>query len=101
MKKRLLSLLLALSLLCTSKTVTFASTENSQVEVSDDYGTMPLTGDTVADASEYFTVGRAKYRLYTYTLLLSNCSEAHISFSVSSYTSGTTESQKTEIKLKL
>lgn len=82
-KKILLGTLLSAALLLTS----VFSVQASAVETMEDkeQNTSTRSGDDMIDALETVKIGKAKYRLYTCTILLSNASEGKIDFSIQSY----------------
>lgn len=94
-KKILLGTLLSTTLLLTS----VFSVQASAVETMEDkeQNTSTRSGDDMIDALETVKIGKAKYRLYTCTILLSNASEGKIDFSIQSY-EGASSTEITRIK---
>lgn len=95
-KKSLLVIMLSMTLALASTTASYASGLEPNAVQTDD--TVTPLADQMIDTLETYTIGKATYRLYTCTVLLSKQAEGMLSFSISSYKSGTTAAEKNTIK---
>lgn len=88
-RKGLLSLLLSAALIFSFAPIVKAEDTKVNVDSEQSGENSARAGDQMIDALETVTIGKAKYRLYTCTLLLSTASEGKLSVEFKGYVNAT------------